>query len=67
VTRRLITTTQRVETKFKTHYIHVSRDSTGRIHEIGISSPGRFDNSELAEFVIQLQDAINEVLSDAAP
>lgn len=60
---RLITVTKRVETKFRTHYIHVSRDPEGRVHEIGISSPGRFENSELSEFVIQLQDAINEVLA----
>lgn len=64
---RLITTTQRVETKFRTHYIHVSRHPDGRIHEVGISSPGRFENSELSEFVIQLQDAINSVIGDAAP
>ena len=63
---RLITVTKRVETKFKTHYIHVSRDKDGRVHEIGISSPGRFDQSELSEFIIQIQDAINEVLGDDA-
>lgn len=62
---RLITTTQRVETNYKTHYIHVSRDGRGQIREINISSPGKFDNSSLNEFIIQLQDAINAVIGDA--
>ena len=59
---RLLTTTQKVETNFGSHYICVDRDPTGRIISIGISSPGKFDNSELSEFVIQLQDAINSVI-----
>lgn len=62
---RLITTTQRIETKYGTHYCHISRDASGQVHEIALSSPGKFDNSELNTFVIQIQDAINAVLGDA--
>ena len=62
---RLITTTQKVRTNYGAHYVAVDRDIDGRVISIAISSPGKFDNSELNTFVIQLQDAINEVLGDA--
>ena len=59
---RLLTTTQRVETKYGSHYVAVSRDPTGMIREIAISSPGKFTETEMSRFVLQIQDAINDVI-----
>lgn len=61
---RLITTTQKVETKYGSHYIHCSRDTDGNVREIMISSPGKFTETAMSAFVLQIQDAINEVLSE---
>jgi hypothetical protein len=60
---RLHATTQKVRTNYGSHYVSVMRDTKGTVCEIAISSPGKFDNSALNDFVIQLQDAINEVLA----
>lgn len=62
---RVQTTTQKVVTNYGSHYVAVSRDARGCVTEIAISSPGKFDNSALNDFVIQLQDAINSVIGDA--
>ena len=59
---RLITTTQRIETRYGTHYCHISRDPSGMIREIAISSPGKFTETAMSQFVLQIQDAINSVI-----
>ena len=59
---RLLTTTQKVETKYGSHYIAVSRDPSGMIREIAISSPGKFTETAMSQFVLQIQDAINSVI-----
>ena len=63
---RLITATQKVATNYGSHYVSVDRDANGRVISVAISSPGKFDNSALCEYVIQIQDAINELLGDDA-
>ena len=59
---RLLTTTQKVQTNYGSHYVSVSRDPTGMIREIAISSPGKFTETAMSAFVLQIQDAINDVI-----
>ena len=65
MTGRTETITERVNTKFGTHYVHISHVA-GRILDISISSPGKFDNSEIAGLLGTLSEAANQVIADIA-
>jgi hypothetical protein len=57
--------TQKVETDFGSHYVHVSHVGH-RITGISISSPGKFDDSALAGMLGALSEAATGVIADIA-
>ena len=66
MTGRAKCVTQKIETPFGSHYIHCEHDGHGRILGISISSPGKFDNSEIAGLLGTLSEAANQVIADIA-
>ena len=61
--KRLHTITQKIATKYGTHYAHISfRDD--RVAEIAFSSPGKFSDTALAELLIALSESVNTVIAE---
>lgn len=55
--------TQKVQTKFGSHYVHLSF-SGGCVTELSFSSPGKFSDTDLGNLLSALADAANDVIRD---
>lgn len=52
------TNTGRVLSSFGTHYVHVEHEE-GVVKNVWISSPGKFDSTELKDFLEKLAGAVS--------
>ena len=59
------TITQKVSTRYGSHYVHVSLDGR-RIVEVAFSSPGKFSDTALADLLFALSAGVNNLIADVA-
>lgn len=64
---RLMTTTQKVETRFGSIYTHVSVDASGAVREVAISTPGKHADTAVEAAMTALGRAITECLPGNEP
>lgn len=57
------TSTARVETAFGAHYVHVSHIG-GQVTGMAISSPGKFDNTEVGALLDKIAMVVREELRE---
>lgn len=62
MTPRLMTTTQKVETRFGSLYAHVSTDADNHVREVSISTPGKHHDTAVEAAMAALGRAITACL-----
>lgn len=56
-------TTIKIPTEFGSLYCHVAHDS-GHVMEIRFSSPGKFDNTQIEQLLVQLGEAASAACAE---
>lgn len=59
-------TTAKVKSPFGSLYVHVSHNDAGHAIAVGISSPGKFSDTEVGETLTALAEEITAILNDTA-
>lgn len=45
-------------------FVHAEHTQDGRVEHISFSNPGRFDNTQIARVIEQIEIAVNEAIAD---